>query len=85
MIRHSNPQRGPVHLAKVDLANGFYHVWLNDSAIPKLVVVQPKCPGEDQMIVQYPPFVPFVTQSQTGIEPGQTFYSRMPIPNVHPR
>ena len=50
MVRHSNPNFGPVHLGKVDLADGFYRLWLNDSAVPKLAVALPKFPGEEQLL-----------------------------------
>ena len=35
-VRHSNPHYGPVYIGKVDLADGFYRVWLSMGAIPKL-------------------------------------------------
>ena len=49
-IRHANPRYGPVRLGKVDLADGFYRVGLNTSAIPKLGIIFPKFQGEEQMI-----------------------------------
>ena len=49
-IRHANPRFGPVYLGKVDLADGFYRVKLNDSAIPRLAVALPCFPDEEQLI-----------------------------------
>lgn len=37
---------GPVHLAKIDIADGFYRVWLQVADIPKLGVVLPTSPGQ---------------------------------------
>lgn len=43
-IVHANPRYGPVHLAKIDIADGFYRVWLQLQDIPKLGVVLPTAP-----------------------------------------
>ena len=49
-IRHANPRYGPVYLGKVDLADGFYRVGLNESAISQLAVALPRFQGEDPLI-----------------------------------
>lgn len=49
-VRHSNKRFGPVHLGKVDIADGFYRIWLAIQDIPNLGVVFPRYPGEDQLI-----------------------------------
>jgi len=49
-IRHANPRFGPVYLGKIDLADGFYRVWLSTSAIPDLAVAFPKYPDEEQLV-----------------------------------
>lgn len=49
-VRHANPRYGPVYIGKVDLADGFYRVWLTADAIPKLAVAFPRYEGEEQMI-----------------------------------
>ena len=41
---------GPVHLAKIDIADGFYRVWLRLEDIPKLGVVLPTSPGQPALI-----------------------------------
>lgn len=40
-IVDANPVHGPVHLLKVDIADGFYRIWLNLSGILKLAVLLP--------------------------------------------
>jgi hypothetical protein len=35
-IVDANPSHGPVHLMKVDIADGFYQIWINLHDIPKL-------------------------------------------------
>jgi len=49
-VRHANPLFGPVYLGKVDLADGFYRVWLTPGAIPKLAVAFPRYAGEEQLV-----------------------------------
>lgn len=49
-VRRANPRYGPVYLGKVDLADGFYRVWLMADTIPQLAVTFPKYPGEEQMV-----------------------------------
>ena len=49
-VRHSNPRFGPVYIGKVDLADGFYRVWLALGAIPKLAVALPLYEGEEPMV-----------------------------------
>jgi hypothetical protein len=49
-ILEANPIFGYVYLCKVDIADGFYRVWLLPSDIPKLGVAFPKADGEEQLI-----------------------------------
>jgi len=49
-VRHANPRYGPVYIGKVDLADGFYRVWLSAGAIPKLSVALPVFSGEEPMV-----------------------------------
>ena len=49
-IRHADPQHGPVYLSKIDIADGFYRVWLTASTIPKLAVLLPATPGGPQLV-----------------------------------
>ncbi|KAI2491522.1 hypothetical protein MHU86_23050 [Fragilaria crotonensis] len=44
-IVHANRRYGPVYLSKIDIADGFYRVWLQIADIPKLGVALPIAPG----------------------------------------
>ena len=44
-IVHADPRYGPVHLAKIDIADGFYRMWLHLEDIVKLGVAIPTAPG----------------------------------------
>ena len=46
----ANPAHGPIQLIKVDIADGFYRVWLNLSDIPKLAVSIPSLKGEEPLL-----------------------------------
>jgi hypothetical protein len=41
IILNANLHFGPVYLIKVNIANGFYRVWVNTTDIPKLGVIFP--------------------------------------------
>ena len=42
----ANPAHGPVNMLKVDIADGFYRIWLNVADIPKLACALPPLYGE---------------------------------------
>jgi hypothetical protein len=73
-ISMANPRFGPVYMSKLDIADGFYRIPLRVEDIPKLGVVFPKCPGEEQLVafpltlpmgwVHLPPF--FTAATETG-------------------
>jgi hypothetical protein len=42
-----------VYLAKVDIADGFYQVWLQASDVAKLGVVLPTAPGTPLLLVAF--------------------------------
>ena len=44
-IVHSDRRFGPVKMAKIDIADGFYHVWVQLADVPKLGVALPSTPG----------------------------------------
>jgi hypothetical protein len=46
----ANPEHGPVHLIKVNIAHGFYCIWLNVHDIPKLAVAIPTLYGEEPLL-----------------------------------
>lgn len=43
---HADPRYGPVQMAKIDVADGFYGVWVQISDVPKLGVILPTQPGK---------------------------------------
>jgi hypothetical protein len=47
---HENPRLGPVYLSKVDIADGFYQIWVKAADIPKLDVLLPAEPGQERLI-----------------------------------
>jgi hypothetical protein len=47
---HSDPRFGPVKFLKIDIADGFYRVWLNIDDIPTLAVSIPTLPGESPLL-----------------------------------
>ena len=49
-IVHANPRYDPVYLSKIDIADGFYRVWLHLADIPKLGVALPTPPGQPQLV-----------------------------------
>ncbi|KAI2499906.1 hypothetical protein MHU86_14576 [Fragilaria crotonensis] len=56
-IVHADPRYGPVYLAKIDVADGFYRVWIQIDDVPKLGVVLPTAPG-CQPLVAFPLALP---------------------------
>jgi hypothetical protein len=49
-IVEANPRFGPVQLIKVDIADGFYRIWLNLQDIPKMAVAIPQLAGEEPLL-----------------------------------
>lgn len=49
-VRHANPKFGPVYLAKHDIKDGFYRMFLKASDCPRLAIILPKYDGETQLI-----------------------------------
>ena len=74
-----------MHLAKIDIADGFYRVWLQLQDIPKLGVVLPTTPGQPPLIafplalpmgwVESPPF--FTVLTETACDIANATLSRM--------
>ena len=77
VLRHiveADPRYGEVHLAKIDIADGFYsRVWLQSRDIPKLGVILPTSPGQPPLIafpltlpmgwVESPPYFTALTET----------------------
>ena len=49
-IVEANPQHGPVYLLKIDIADGFYRIWLNANDIPTLAVSIPLLSGTTPLL-----------------------------------
>jgi hypothetical protein len=49
-VRRANPKFGPVYLHKIDIADGFYRVWLQAEAALKLAVVLPSAEGQEPLL-----------------------------------
>ena len=51
LLCHTDPNEGPISLAKFDISNGFYHLVLEPENAPKkLTMLMPKYDGELQLI-----------------------------------
>ena len=56
---YANPKFGPVHLIKVDIADGFYRLHLNPQAIPALGVILPALdPTNSEPLIAFPLTLP---------------------------
>ncbi|KAI2498441.1 hypothetical protein MHU86_16025 [Fragilaria crotonensis] len=51
IIVHANRWYGLVHMAKIDIADGFYRVWLRIDDVPQLGVELPTAPGLRPLVV----------------------------------
>jgi hypothetical protein len=49
-IWEANPQFGPVHHSKIDIADGFYRVWVRPNDVAKLGVLFPSREGEPPLV-----------------------------------
>jgi hypothetical protein len=72
-IVHADPRYGPVYLAKIDIADGFYRVWIQTTDIAKLGVALPTAPGMPPLVafplalpmgwVESPPYFTAITET----------------------
>lgn len=70
---HADPRYGPVYMAKIDVADGFYRVWVQIADVPKLGVILPTSPGCKPLIafplalpmgwVESPPYFTVLTET----------------------
>jgi hypothetical protein len=49
-LKSANPHLGPVYLSKIDIANGFYRIWVRAPDVPKLGVLFPSADGEEYLV-----------------------------------
>jgi hypothetical protein len=76
-IHHADPRLAPVYLSKIDIADGFYRIGMNDLDVAKLGVVVSTEPGESQVIgfplvlpmgwMQSPPLLTAATETVTDL------------------
>lgn len=57
-VVHADPKFGPCKLAKIDIADGFYHMWVRMSDILKLGVILPCSQGGVPPLVAFPLALP---------------------------
>ena len=50
LLHHANPSHGPIYMAKYDISNGFYQMFLDPEDSLKLSVLMPRYEGEPQHI-----------------------------------
>ena len=55
---HSDPKYGPPYLAKIDIADGFYRVWIRSADVPTLGVVLPHSDNAGSILVAFPLALP---------------------------
>jgi hypothetical protein len=48
--KSANPHHGPIYLSKIDIADGFYRIWVRASDVPKLGILFPAASGEEYMV-----------------------------------
>ena len=87
-IVHADQRYGPVFLAKIDIADGFYRVWLHLADIVKLGVAIPTAPGCPLMVafplalpmgwVESPPY--FCTLTETACDRANDMLSTRSTP-----
>ena len=90
-IRHANPRFGPTYMAKTDLADGFYRLWLAARGIPNLGVVFPTEADEEPLVafplalpmgwVESPPY--FCTATETVADLANAVPTNLTLP-PHP-
>ena len=91
-IYTANPRFGPVHMLKLDIADGFYQMWLATKDIPSLGVIMPTAPGEPRLAAlplvlpmgwtESPPY--FCTMTETATDLANTALQTRWDPPRHP-
>jgi hypothetical protein len=49
-VSDTEPQLGPIHLSKIDIADGFYHIWIKAQDVPKRGIMFPSAEGEHPLV-----------------------------------
>jgi len=76
-IVHADPRYGPIYMAKIDIADGFYRVWVQIDDVPKLGVALPTSPGSEPLVafplalpmgwVESPPYFTVLTETSCDL------------------
>jgi hypothetical protein len=76
-VSDADPRLGPVHLSKIDIADGFYRIWIKVEYVPKLGVLLPPRDREEPLIgfplvlpmgwIQSPPLFTAATETVAGL------------------
>jgi hypothetical protein len=87
-IRHANPVFGPVYAMKVDVAEGFYRVYLNPAQALSLAYLLPKEASEPQLVaiplalpmgwVESPPYFCAVTETIADLANSRLSRNQVP-------
>ena len=90
-IRQANPRFGPVRMSKIDIANGFYRIWVKAGDIPKLAVLFPSRAGEEDLVAlpmtlpmgwkESPPHFSTATETVADIANTQKSNNQPPAPH----
>ena len=90
-IVNADPKYGPTYLCKVDISDGFYRVWLNDTDIPKLGVAFPSLVDGQWLValplalpmgwVESPPFFSAATETAADITNARLLRGDRPTPH----
>ena len=88
LLQHANPDEGPVYMAKFDISDGFYCLFLYPDNAPKLAVLMPKYDREPQLVavplsltmgwVSSPPTFCTASETATDIANASLFCCTVP-------
>ncbi len=91
-ILTADPSRGPVYLLKNDIADGFYQIFVEHSAVPSMGMVMPVGEGEEPLIAfplvlpmgwsQSPPY--FCSVTETIVDLANSYVGDYWNPPPHP-
>ena len=76
-VVNADARYGPIYLSKIDIADGFYRVWLQSTDIAKLGVALPTVPGQPLLVafpltlpmgwVESPPYFTTITETACNL------------------
>ena len=85
LLCHTSPNEGLVYMAKFDISNGFYHLFLEPDDALKLAILMPKYDGKPQLVavplslmmywVSSPPTFCAVSETATDIANASLFHN----------